>query len=194
MASTSRPARWWFGVAAVAAILVYAGAAALWWQAHRLPRRFAAVVPGELYRSGEVTPGQLRRLHSAYGIGRVISLLAAEAPVTVAERRTAEQLGMQWENVPLPGNGASTPADRQRILALLAEPNAPPTLVHCAAGVHRTGLAVGLYRLHCQHWTLEQVLAELRAFGFKDGRTHANLRQALATEAEAAKTLPRPPR
>ena len=184
MASPGRSTDRVLKIAAVVLLAAYAGVAGIWWHANRLPRRFAAVVEGQLYRSGEVTPGQLRRLHGEYGIGRVISFLAADYPVTAAERRTAAQLGMQWENVPLPGNGASTSADRQRILALLAEPNAPPTLVHCAAGVNRTGLAVGLYRLQCQEWTAQQVLEELRSHGFEDGPQHENLRQALAAEAE----------
>jgi protein-tyrosine phosphatase len=168
----------------VAAALAYVGGIALWGHVCRLPKRFAPVVEGRLYRSGEVTPGHLQRLQREYGVGRVISLLSAEAPVTVAERHTAETLGIEWHNVPLPGDGASTPADRQRILALLDEPNAPPTLVHCAAGVNRTGLAVGLYRLHCQHWTLAQVRAELRASGFEDRPEHENLLDALSAEAE----------
>jgi predicted protein tyrosine phosphatase len=191
MAATNRPTRRRLALIVVAAFLLYASAAALWWQAHRVPRRFAVVVAGQLYRSGEVTPGQLRRLQREYGIGRVISLLAAASPLTIAERRTARQLGIQWENVPLPGNGASTAADRQRILALLARPSAPPTLIHCAAGVNRTGLAVGLYRLHDQHWTLAQVMEELRSFGFEDGPSHENLRQALAAEAACGEVDPK---
>lgn len=138
-----------------------------------------------MYRSGEVLPGHLQRLQREHGIQRVVSLLNAEAPVTAAERRTAEHLGIEWHNVPLPGNGASTAADRRRILDLLTEPDAPPTLVHCAAGAHRTGLAVGLYRLRCQHWPLEDVLAELRRFGFKESPRRANMLDALAQEAAA---------
>lgn len=178
------PTRRWLNAAVVTGVLVCAGATALWWHANRLPKRFAAVVEGQLYRSGEITPGQLERLQRDYGIGRVVSLLNATAPVTAAERRTAEQLGIQWYNVPLRGNGASTPSDRERILDLLSEPNAPPTLVHCAAGVHRTGLAVGLYRLHCQHWPLERVRAELEAFGFKAAASHENMLEALSREAQ----------
>jgi protein tyrosine/serine phosphatase len=166
-----------------AATVVGAG---VWWQSTRLPNRFAAVVDGRLYRSGRVSPAQLERLQRQYGIRRVISLLDADDPATVAERQAAGRLGIDWHNVPLTGDGASTAAERDRIRRLLANPDAPPTLVHCAAGVNRTGLAVGLYRLHCQHWTLEQVLAEMRAFGFDDLPRHENLRQALAAEAEAA--------
>ena len=154
-------------------------------QAHRLPKRFAAVVAGQLYRSGEVSPAQLARVQREYGIRRVVCLLNATAPVTVAEREAAQRLGLEWCNVPLPGNGASTPADRARIRELLTDPNAPPTLVHCAAGVNRSGLAVGLYRLHRQHWPLERVLAEMQAFGFEDDGKHESVRLALEEEARA---------
>lgn len=170
----------------VLVILLGVAGGALAYQAYRLPKRFAAVVEGHLYRSGEVSPGQLERLQRDYGVRRVVCLLNATAPVTVAERAAAERLGLEWQNVSLPGNGASTPADRVRIRTLLTDPDAPPTLVHCAAGVNRTGLAVGLYRLHQDHWPLERVLAELHSFGFENEPRHENLRQALADEAQAA--------
>ena len=157
-----------------------------WWHSTRLPKRFAAVVEGRLYRSGEVKPAQLARLQQEYGIGRVVSLLNAEAPVTIAERDAAQRLGLQWINVPLGGDGGSRPEDRRRLREVLGEPNALPTLVHCAAGVNRTGLAVGIYRLHCQHWTLEQVLDEMQRFGFDDLPKHDDLRTALVTEAADA--------
>ena len=171
-------------VLATLAIATLAGG--VWWQQAALPRRFAEVDPGRLYRSGEVAPHQLVHLQRDYHIGRIVSLLAADAPVTVAERQAAERLGIEWCNVPLRGNGASTAEDRRQILTLLADPNAPPTLVHCAAGANRTGLAVGLYRLHCQGWSLASVLDEMRTFGFEDLPKHENLRAALATEAAAA--------
>lgn len=171
--------------AALLIILLVGGSAALWWHGSRLPKRFAAVAPGRLYRSGEVSPAQLERLQREYGIGRVLCLLDASAPETLVEREAADRLGLRWENIPLPGDGASTPADRARILALLTEPDAPPTLVHCAAGVNRTGLAVGLYRLVVDGWTYEQVLDEMRAFDFEDQPKHENLRQALRSAAAA---------
>jgi protein tyrosine/serine phosphatase len=177
--------RIWLASGALVALLGIAGGA-LAVQAYRLPKRFATVVEGQLYRSGEVSPAQLERLQREYGVRRVVCLLNATAPVTVAERDAAKRLGLEWQNVSLPGNGASTPADRARIRALLTDPNAPPTLVHCAAGVNRTGLAVGLYRLHQDHWPLEQVLAELHSFGFENEPRHENLRQALADEAQLA--------
>ena len=169
----------------LAAVLIVIVGAAFWWHATRLPKRFAVVAPGQLYRSGEVSPAHLERLQSEYGIGRVICLLNKEAPVTIAERDAAQRLGLRWENISLTGDGASTPEDRARILALLTDPNAPPTLVHCAAGVNRTGLAVGLYRRHVEGWSYDQVLEELLEFDFENLPKHESLRQALASPAPA---------
>jgi protein tyrosine/serine phosphatase len=165
----------------LAAVVVGAGA---WWYAQRLPKRFAPVVDGRLYRSGEVSPAHLERLQRDYGIRRVICLLNPDAPETQTERMAADELGLVWENVPLTGDGASDAFDRDRLLELLMEPNAPPTLVHCAAGVNRTGLAVGLYRIEAQGWSYEQVLEEMRAFDFEDLPKHENLRAALREAAE----------
>ncbi|MBP9025544.1 MAG: tyrosine-protein phosphatase [Phycisphaerae bacterium] len=169
-----------------------AGGALLWWHAGQWPRRFAIVDAGRLYRSGEVTPQHLARLHHEYGIRRVISLLDPTAAVTRAEREAAQTLGLEWHNVPLPGDGASTPRQRDLLRALLVQPDSPPTLVHCAAGVNRTGLAVGMYRLHCQGWSLAQVMAELRANDFEDLPKHQNLRDALQAEAQLAELAAAP--
>jgi protein tyrosine/serine phosphatase len=159
----------------------------LWWHTVQLPRRFAVVDPGRLYRSGEVSPWQLAHLQRAYGIARVVSLLNPATAGSRAEQAAAQRLGLEWHNIPLRGDASSTPADRQRIRALLTESDAAPTLVHCAAGVNRTGLAVGIYRLYCQGWTLVQVMAELRARGFEDLPKHHDLREALAAEARLAR-------
>jgi protein tyrosine/serine phosphatase len=168
---------------AAAALLIAASAA--WYHAHLLPPRFAPVTPGQLYRSGAVKPAQLEYLYHHYGIRRVVCLLNPSDPQTQAEHAAAERLGIIWHNLPLPGDATTTPAQRQELLRLLLDPQAPPTLVHCAAGANRTGLAVGLYRLHHDGWTLDQVLTEMRQFGFQNLPKHHNLLEALEAEAAA---------
>jgi len=170
---------------AAAAMVAVCVLAVTWQLLDWRPKRFAEVAPGELYRSGEVSPEQLAHLKESYGISRVICLLNPDAPETQEERAAAEKLGVEWVNVPLPGDGASTPADRARLIELLGMEDAGPTLVHCAAGTNRTGLAVGLYRLHYQGWSLEAVMREMRAFDFEDLPKHENLRAALRAEAES---------
>lgn len=178
-----RPRRRVWLIAIAALLLAFAMA---WWQSRVLPKRFAAVVPGRVYRGGSVTPEQLDYLKREYHIRTVLSLLNPEVPESVAERAAAKQLGLMWINVPLPGNGASTPHQRTLIKQALFDESLQPIFVHCAAGTNRTGLAIGMYRLYAQHWPLDQVLAEMHRFDFEDEPHHENLRRALADEARLA--------
>jgi protein tyrosine/serine phosphatase len=171
--------------AALIMIALAATAVTVWLNPRELPKRFGVVEPGRLYRCGEVTPRQLERLAQRYHLRTVLSLLDPDVPESVAERVAAERLGLRWVNIPLPGDGASTRQQREKIKAALFDLDARPILVHCAAGANRTGLAVGLFRLH-QGWDLDQVLAEMREFGFEDSPQHQNLREALASEWRAA--------
>ncbi|MFW6132253.1 MAG: hypothetical protein ACOC8F_00035 [Planctomycetota bacterium] len=43
-----------------------------------------------------------------------------------------------------------------------------PALVHCSAGVHRTGYAVGAYRVLRQGWSAERAREEMQRFSWKD--------------------------
>jgi len=175
--------------AAVAVVILAAGAGGLLWvRGNALPKRFGVVEAGRLYRCGEITPRQLERVASEHGIRTVLSLLNPEVPESIAERQAAERLGLRWTNVPLPGDGASTAEQRERIKAVLFDPTAAPLLVHCAAGTNRTGLAIGLYRIHQQGWSVQQVLEEMRRYGFEDLPKHENLRQALSDEWQTAQT------
>ena len=175
----SRSARRGVKIAATVVVVLAAAAGGGWYHTHHLPKRFGVVVPGRLYRSGRVSPAELATVVRRYHVRTVLSLLDPQAPESVRERQAAERLGLRWVNVPLRGDGSSTPAERARIEAVLADPQAVPVLVHCAAGVNRTGLAVGLYRIRRQGWTVEQVLAEMRRYDFEDLPKHANLRAAL---------------
>lgn len=153
----------------------------------RLPKRFAAVVPGELYRSGELTPRHVAELKQRVGLARVISLLDPNDPDSAAEsdaeRAACERLGIRWENVPMRGNGDSTPEARTRLLDLLRIRDAGPTLVHCAAGANRTGVAIGLHRICNEGWTADQALAEMERFDFKADEKHRGAVEAIRAAA-----------
>lgn len=170
-----------------AAVLLLAAIGGLAWEKSReLPKRFGVVVDGRLYRSGRVTPEQLQTLRDKHGVRTVLSLLNPDVPESQQEREAAEKLGLRWVNIPLTGDGASTPEDRERMRAVLADDQNGPILVHCAAGANRTGLAVGMSRLHHARWSLEQVRREMCEFGFEDEPKHENLRAALVEEARLA--------
>jgi tyrosine-protein phosphatase SIW14 len=39
-------------------------------------------------------------------------------------------------------------------------------LIHCKAGLHRTGIMAAIYRMEYNGWTREEALHELRSHGF----------------------------
>ncbi|MCG3125624.1 MAG: hypothetical protein CHACPFDD_00449 [Phycisphaerae bacterium] len=177
------------GGAAVVALLALLVAFQLY--PSELPKRFAPVVDGQIYRSGRITPEQLAHVQRTYGVRTVLSLLNPDAPECAAEREAARELGLEWHNVPLPGDGESNAEQRDEILRVMRDAQHGPLLVHCAAGATRTGLAVGLYRIAEQGWPLEAALDEMRGFGFEDEPHHASVREALSAAAEASR--PRSP-
>lgn len=157
------------------------------WYESPFPKNFAPVDENKLFRSGTVTLNQLKNVADKYKIKSVLCLLNPDVPAVAQEQAAAEKLGLHWFNVKLPGNGSSTPEQREQIKKVLDAPDIQPLLVHCAAGANRTGLAIGLYRIHHQGWTAEQVLQEMNQFGFENDAKHENLREALVAEAGLAR-------
>jgi hypothetical protein len=43
-----------------------------------------------------------------------------------------------------------------------------PVLVHCFAGIHRTGAFCAIYRMEFDHWTNAQAIREMRNLGYTD--------------------------
>jgi tyrosine-protein phosphatase SIW14 len=60
------------------------------------------------------------------------------------------------------------PATIDQFLDLLDDPGVYPVLIHCKAGLHRTGVLSAVYRMEYQGWSREEAYAELRAHGFGD--------------------------
>ena len=45
------------------------------------------------------------------------------------------------------------------------DPMTKPVLVHCFAGIHRTGGYVALYRMEHNGWTADDAIAEMKSMG-----------------------------
>ena len=52
------------------------------------------------------------------------------------------------------------------ILDVLDDPENYPILIHCKAGLHRTGLLTAIYRMKMQGWSKAEAVRELKANGF----------------------------
>jgi protein-tyrosine phosphatase len=50
-----------------------------------------------------------------------------------------------------------------------------PVLIHCKAGLHRTGCLVAVYRMEYEGWSPTEAIAEMKDLGFGDAAcTSAN--------------------
>jgi tyrosine-protein phosphatase SIW14 len=58
------------------------------------------------------------------------------------------------------------PAAIDQYLRVLDDPASYPILIHCRAGLHRTGLFTAIYRMEKQHWAPLQAWLEMKANGF----------------------------
>ncbi len=115
---------------------------------------------GILYRSGQLSGDQLREAVTRYGIRTVINLQWPGEEMK-AERSLSRRLGVDFVNLPMPGDGLGEEWQFREILKILDDPARRPALVHCARGTCRTGAAVAIYRFERDGWTPEDVASEL---------------------------------
>jgi protein tyrosine/serine phosphatase len=146
-------------------------------------KRLRVVEDGKLYRSGQLTAAGFRDAVARYGIRTVLNV-QDEYPNpdlqisfwnrdTVKESELCKQLGVRYVTIPpdLVSRG-SVPEDRPRavdqFLALMDDPDVYPVLLHCKAGLHRTGCLSAVYRMEYQGWSNAAAYRELKAHGFGD--------------------------
>jgi hypothetical protein len=61
---------------------------------------------------------------------------------------------------------AERPAAIDEYLRLLDDPSVYPVLLHCKAGLHRTGLLTAIYRMEYEGWSKRSAVRELKSNGF----------------------------
>jgi protein tyrosine phosphatase (PTP) superfamily phosphohydrolase (DUF442 family) len=170
----------WLPPLAIAVLVIGAPLAFYRW-AYVHGKRFREVTPGRVYRSGQMTADGFREEIRRHGIRTVINLQDEYADPdvltswlgggTIRETELCAELGVRY--VFLPPNLISrrkVPPERpeaiDRFLALLDDPETYPVLLHCRAGLHRTGVMVAVYRMEYEGWGPRAALDELRANGF----------------------------
>jgi protein tyrosine/serine phosphatase len=123
---------------------------------------------GVLYRSGQLTGDQLSAAIKRHGIRTVINL-QLPGDELAAERDLCARLGVDFVNLPMPGDGFGEEWQFREILKITDDPQRRPAVVHCARGTCRTGAAVALYRFERDGWTLEDVATEMRRQTYRYG-------------------------
>ena len=144
-------------------------------------KRLREVVPGRFYRSGQLTAEGLAEVKERFGIKTVLNVQDdyPDPDVarsfwdwrTVKEHELCERLGMRYvviapDLVPRHLVPEHRPAAIDQFLALMDDEANYPVLIHCRAGLHRTGVLTAVYRMEYQGWSPAAAFRELKAHGF----------------------------
>lgn len=154
-------------------------------------KRLRVAVPGKLYRSGQMTEEGFADAVRRYGIKSIVNVQQEfPDPVirkdyltrsTISEQEMCKKLGVKYIHVKpdlihMSEYPQKKPAVLDEMLAVYDDPDNYPILIHCKAGLHRTGLLAALHRVEYQGWTVQEAYREMKAQGFGDKAcTEANM-------------------
>jgi protein-tyrosine phosphatase len=162
-----------FACVALAAGLTAVGAGIGVWDAVKyrfIPKRFGVVVPGEVYRSGQISRWQFEPTVRKYDIDAVIDLNGIDPadPDQAAEIASYERTGVEHHRFQLRGDGTGSVENYVEAVATLAEcrRDGKTVLVHCHAGTQRTGSVVAAYRVLVLGQSPREAYAELSRYGW----------------------------
>jgi len=143
-------------------------------------KRFREVSAGRVYRSGQMTADGLAAAIREHGIRTVIDVqnefddpdlrAAFLNPGTRKESAICRQLGVQFINLDpdLVSRKERNPRPKviEPFLAIMDDPANYPVLIHCKAGLHRTGVLVAVYRMEYEGWSPSAAMQEMKDHGF----------------------------
>ncbi len=146
-------------------------------------KRLRTIVPGRLYRSGQMTAEGFRDALQSLGIKTVVNL-QDDYPSpdlertyfnrgTIKETELCREMKVRYvfiapDVLPRDWTPAQRPEAIEKMLEIFDDPKNYPLLLHCKAGLHRTGCMAGVFRMEYQGWTPEQAVEEMRTNGFGD--------------------------
>ncbi|MFA6263834.1 MAG: tyrosine-protein phosphatase [Candidatus Babeliales bacterium] len=111
--------------------------------------RIREVDEGKFYRSAQLPQQKLEECIQKFGIKTIINLRTMPHGKTpqwwLDEQAVAQACHVTLVNIPMNTEVLPPKETLETLLAIYKNPNNFPILVHCAHGIHRTGLASFLY-------------------------------------------------
>ncbi len=138
-------------------------------------RNFHVVKDGTLYRSGQMTLAGFQEVLTQYGIKTVITLrdTIGGPKRNVDEERFCQQRAVKFIRIPSRSWWASdgtVPAEEgvHCFRQIIAHPATHPVLIHCQAGMDRTGAFCAIFRMEFDGWSNAKAIAEMKALGYRN--------------------------
>lgn len=165
-------------------VLIVALPTAYYRASYEHAKRFRIVTDGKFFRSGQFTSNGLKQAIEMYGIKTVINLQHENADPLMPqgwmgkpkylESEICQSLGVRYiqldvvELIPPSEQGTRRPAVIDQFLKLCDDPSIYPVLIHCKAGLHRTGRLTAIYRMEYEGRSNAEAAYEMKANGYGD--------------------------
>jgi protein tyrosine/serine phosphatase len=144
-------------------------------------RNFRIVKPDVLYRCGQLNRPGLEKVVHDYGIRTIITFRehdGIDSQRSMWEEEYCEKARIAFVRIPIRDWYASEgppPAEetvREFCRVLTDEKRYPrPILMHCYAGLHRTGALTAIYRMEFEQWSNAEAIDEMQRNGYRDMTT-----------------------
>lgn len=159
-----------FGLTIVTVLI--GGPLVYYWHHNRCFRNFHVVEEGMLYRSGQLDLYGLRRLIHDFGIKTVVSLRDGDKSNDMEEAKyLTTETDLNFVRIAPRSwwaSDGSVPAEigLAEFREVLDNPANYPILVHCFAGIHRTGSFCAVCRMDYFGWTNDEAIQEMKNLGY----------------------------
>jgi protein-tyrosine phosphatase len=134
-----------------------------------VPKKFGVVVPGRIYRSGQISAQLIKKILTKHNIRVIIDLTSVDSnnPDKLAEENAVAELNIKVFRFLMSGNGTGDINDYASAITAIAHAKKQnmPVLVHCTAGAYRTGGVIAAYRLLVQKIDPNVVEDEFEKYG-----------------------------
>src|SRR5208282_5076261 len=125
----------------------------------------AGKVSDSLFRGAQPHLSDLVELKKI-GVTTIVDLRAESRHLRDREQQQAESLGIHFVSLPVGGFSNPTSAQLAEFFELLQSSPPQKIFVHCEFGEDRTGVFIAAYRIAFDHWSANQAVTEMIAFGF----------------------------
>ncbi|MSR32009.1 MAG: hypothetical protein EXR99_10935 [Gemmataceae bacterium] len=146
-------------------------------------RRLRMVEAGKMYRSGQLTVEGFKSAIARHNLRTIVNLQEdlpdPDVPIsfwnrdTVKEKKMCQELGIRYlvvgpDLIPRHLVPEQRPKAIDEFLRVCDDPANYPMLIHCRAGLHRTGVLAAVYRMEYQGWSRDEAFREMKDHGFGD--------------------------
>jgi tyrosine-protein phosphatase SIW14 len=163
--------RWRVVLAVLVVLVAMAVACGLVWFFFFQTYRLMTVREGVLYRDGNRGMREFGTSIRMVAPKTVVCLVEndevndPDLPMFKQEFSFLQERGIRLVRIPVQVGNWPTRDDIEKFLSVTADPANQPVLLHCAQGMHRTGILVAAYQLRAMGYNREQAVQSIQAGG-----------------------------